>query len=277
MKNKRYNGGKMKKKITCPKCKSKNIIELFYGPPTPEYDEKTMKLMGCFYSPGRSPLLECRNCGKKFGEFKAKNKTKNGGRPEGKKPENRRKHLTDDEFNRFFAEASNNLKLETVFKLGFCFGMRSTEIAQVKLEDIDFIENTIIIRGVKGGRTRKYQLPDFLQSQLKNYLEKRGQIRNEYLFPHKFIRGKHITEIGLQKTFKYICEKTGIEGFSLHSLRHTCAVQQVQNGATAIQVMKWLRHRTIASAQVYFENFEDEEYEKEMTNKLNNKFKKGGN
>jgi len=58
---------------SCPFCKSKNIARILYGMPASskklDKDIKSGKLIlgGCFVS-DNSPVFQCNECGKKWGE-----------------------------------------------------------------------------------------------------------------------------------------------------------------------------------------------------------------
>ena len=52
---------------------------------------------------------------------------------------------------------------------------------------------------------------------------------------------------------KYSSQVNLPEGYSIHSLRHTCAMLKAKNNESPIKIMLWLRHRSVMSTQRYFE------------------------
>jgi integrase len=67
----------------------------------------------------------------------------------------------------------------------------------------------------------------------------------------------------LKNHFKIHAEQAGLNGdFSIHSLRHSCGILHAKRGESAIAIMLWLRHRSIQSTQIYFEQVSFEEQDK---------------
>ena len=83
-----------------------------------------------------------------------------------------------------------------------------------------------------------------------------------------------ISRDGIQWLFKKYIKDTGINnGFSAHSLRHTCAIQRVRAGHSAVRIQKWLRQKRLDSTLKYFELAgrelrEDENEAKEVFDKF---------
>jgi len=165
----------------------------------------------------------------------------------------RQKYLNDEQLKAFITQVEKrNLRDEVLFKLALYLGLRVQEVCNIKLDDIEQDSRAITICGVKNGRVRTYaDMEDRLWKKLKRYS---CSVNDEYLFPSKKRPDKGMTTANLQRLFKLYASKAGLpEHFSIHSLRHSCGIIRAKEGRSAIQIMLWLRHRSILSTQVYFE------------------------
>lgn len=165
----------------------------------------------------------------------------------------RQKYLNDDQLKAFMAQAQKgSLRDEVIFKLALYLGLRVQEVCNIQLKDIEPDSRAITICGVKNGRVRTYaDIENGLWKKLKRYS---SSVNDEYLFPSKRKPGQRMTTANLQRLFKLYAKRANLpEHFSIHSLRHSCGIIQAKEGRTAIQIQLWLRHRSIMSTQVYFE------------------------
>jgi type 1 fimbriae regulatory protein FimB len=203
-------------------------------------------------------------------------------RPKGTK-KNGIKFLDEEELKEFSkAVKKGGLRDFVMFGLVLRLGLRVQELVNILLTDINQETAQITIRGIKSGKTRHYALMDGngyrpdreneLWRKLKLWMRKeRNEIdpqeRNPYLFPSKLYADRPVG-IDLPKTaFKKYAMKAGLaEDFSIHSLRHTTAIQLVRNNWSGVRIMGWLRHRSIQSTQIYFEALQMKEDDVEANN-----------
>ena len=189
------------------------------------------------------------------------------GRPEGTK-KTELPYLTDQQLGAFkkALEKAKNIRDEVFFKLTLYAGLRVVEATHLKIEDIKPDVFGFEVGGAKGGRTNTYKkIHPRLWSKLKKWLKLREKLpyakSNPYLFPSKSLYDRPITEQAMKMTFKNYAKKAGLNnGFSIHSLRHTCGIQHAKAKESPIEIMLWLRHRALSSTMVYFEQvqFEDQ-------------------
>ena len=144
-----------------------------------------------------------------------------------------------------------------LFRLVLFLGLRVSECSQVELKDLNLESHQIRIQALKNGRSRTYDLNGRLSERLNAYLKQRNKKadrKNPYLFPHPRRWDESISSQVVKYRFKVYAEKAGLNSdFSVHSLRHSCGITHARNGKSAIEVMIWLRHRSINSTQIYFE------------------------
>lgn len=174
------------------------------------------------------------------------------------------KYLNQDQLSSFFktVRQSNSLRDEVAFSLMLFLGLRVGELVKIRIEDINFQSKQIEIRGLKNGRTRTYSLDARLWRKLLKFTQNSRSTAISWLFPSRAYAGQPITTAALWRMFKIYAEKAGLESrYSIHSLRHSCAVTLALSGATPFDIQSWLRHRTINSTEIYFQEIRELEVE----------------
>ena len=173
-----------------------------------------------------------------------------------------KKYLNDSELHAFqvVIEKGKNRRDIFAFNLTLFLGLRVQELCNIKLLDIDNNEQTITIRGLKSGRVRTYDIPGKLWRRYKAWIKDRAYIStakdNDYLFPARLYHDCPLTAQAFKKLFKQYANKAELNiDYSIHSLRHSCAMIRVRAGSHPVAVQKWLRHRSLSSTEVYFEAF----------------------
>ena len=94
-------------------------------------------------------------------------------------------------------------------------------------------------------------------------MKERSKIKDSDKNPYLYItaHGYYDTGIsrdGIQWLFRKYAKEAGLEvgsqnGFYPHSLRHTCAIQRVRAGHSAVRIQKWLRQKRLDSTLKYFD------------------------
>ncbi len=194
-------------------------------------------------------------------------------RPKGTKKDGI-KFLNEEELKRFSAAVKKgSVRDFIVFGLTLRMGLRVQELCNILLDDVN--EDQIRIRGLKSGKTRVYSLLDengyrpdrenALLKGLKRWIKKERRLidpqgLNPFLFPSKLYVDKSVGVDVVKTNFKRLAAEAGLsEDFSIHSLRHTTAVQLVRKNWSPIRIQKWLRHKSLQSTEVYFEQVSMEE------------------
>lgn len=147
-------------------------------------------------------------------------------------------------------ERTKDRGAELAFKIAFHFGLRVTEVCQILLNDIylgaQLSDITFTVEGIKHGRKRVYQSTEIdakLAYLLRDWIRKRRRAdqRNPYLFPSTKYYDRPLTAGALKDKFKRYLKRAGLPSyFSMHSLRHSCAVHLIRGGAGPVDVMNWL-------------------------------------
>jgi len=174
------------------------------------------------------------------------------------------KYLNQQELERFFraVDKERNRRDEFLFRLILFLGLRVSEACQIKMKDMNFESYQIAIHAVKNGRSRVYDINGRLWRRLKRWLRERKDFngKNPYLFPSTQLYDAPLSEQTVKMSFKRYAKQAGLNSdFSIHSLRHSCGIAMARAGESPISIMLWLRHKSIQSTQVYFEQLVDEE------------------
>lgn len=147
------------------------------------------------------------------------------------------------------------LRNMALLELFYATGMRVSEIANLKLEQIDFELNLILVHG-KGNKDRYVAFGQEAKTALNNYLvEARKKLllhKTDYGYVFLNSNGNMITSRGLEYIIKNIFLNAGISAsVHPHMLRHTFATQMLNNGADLRTVQELLGHESISTTQIY--------------------------
>jgi integrase/recombinase XerD len=141
-----------------------------------------------------------------------------------------------------------NLKHNLIIRIAYSSGLRVSEVANLKIQDIDFENNTIMIRNGKGKKDRL----TVLSEKIKSDLEKFVVCKSSHNFVFESERGGKLTTTTLQKIFQNALIKSKIKKTAtFHSLRHSFATHLLENGVDIRYVQELLGHNNIRTTQIY--------------------------
>jgi site-specific recombinase XerD len=145
---------------------------------------------------------------------------------------------------------------KAILELLFSTGLRVSELAKLKITDINLKRDEFTVRG-KGMKNRIV----FLSEQSKYFLQKYLEIRsdmNPYLFvshdkrTKKESKDEPITPRSIQRLVQKHAREAGItKTVTPHTLRHSYATDLLQNGADIRSVQAMLGHSSITTTQIY--------------------------
>lgn len=134
--------------------------------------------------------------------------------------------------------ALNDRRDEAIIRLMFETAIRSGELVDLRLDDVDLIGRLITIRRGKGGRGRVIPIGPATTEALLVYLELREQ---HPLAPSPDLwlgnRGQQFGREGLSRALRRRAQRAEVQGFRPHRLRHTAAHRWLAAGGSESGLM----------------------------------------
>lgn len=135
-----------------------------------------------------------------------------------------------------------------ILEMLYATGMRVGELESVKINDINFYDNSIKILG-KGNKERIVYFGEYAREILDLYLSKRKD-KCKYLFINN--HGNKLTSRGISYILNKIIDKTSLNTkISPHMIRHTFATHMLNEGCDLLTVQELLGHESLRATQVY--------------------------
>lgn len=149
-------------------------------------------------------------------------------------------------------KAVGNIKHRAILVLAYGSGLRSSEVAKLKIGDIDSKRMQIHIRNGKGGKDRYVVLSPVMLKMLRAYWRKsRSKINSQWLFSGK-TPNKPITSATVGAVFKKAKQRAGItKRGGVHSFRHAFATHALEAGEDLYTIKELLGHSCIESTARY--------------------------
>jgi integron integrase len=196
--------------------------------------------------------------------------------------------LTLREVNAVFDQLSGAQRL--LAKVIYGCGLRLSEGISLRVKDVDFEANLVIVRSGKGDRDRRTVLPESIKDDLIRHMGAArslydgdrerdlngvylpGALERKYpnagkewgwfwLFPSKSlsvdprthtVRRHHVHPGAIQKAFKAALAASGIpKHASVHTLRHSFATHLLENGYDIRTIQELLGHRNLQTTMIY--------------------------
>ena len=149
-------------------------------------------------------------------------------------------------------EAALALRDRAMIELLYAGGVRVSEVADARLEDLKLEMGYILVRG-KGDKERMVPLGAPAQRALQEYLKNgRSVIAKKKSSPLLFL-GVGARRLTRQRVWQLVGKASLASGrhASPHMLRHSCATHMVENGADLRTVQTILGHSDISTTQIY--------------------------
>jgi integrase len=138
-----------------------------------------------------------------------------------------------------------SLKVFIFVMIALFAGGRYAEILTLQVENIDFENSMLHFTDTKNKEPRGVPVYEKITQIIKDYLDE-NNIRSGYIFLNKRQKLTY-----MKGQLEDIIEKTGIENFRIHDLRHTYASWLAQNGATLLEIAELMGHKNLNQVQIY--------------------------
>jgi len=160
------------------------------------------------------------------------------------------KALSQEQVQRLFAQIAHPMDRALFLVLLRC-GLRVSEVATLKLEQIDWEQQAIHIVQGKGRKDRcVYLSPDAVASVQQCLAQHPGARAQGYVFWNRKRTQQPLSVKAIQKKMERYAKAAGITA-SCHSLRHTFASNLLEHGAEVVAIRDFLGHSQIASSERY--------------------------
>lgn len=161
-----------------------------------------------------------------------------------------RNYLSPEEYHRLLAAAGGSPRDYCILMTFLQTGVRVSELCALKLDDIDLINKTLVVRAGKGMHARTIELEKKGVLAFKSWLAVRPMTADDHLFLNR--DDEPLGERGVQKLLAKYCSLAGItKRISPHSLRHTFASHKAEAGVSPFQLQQWLGHSSLDTTQIY--------------------------
>ena len=175
-------------------------------------------------------------------------------------------------------------------QLTYGCGLRLMECIRLRIQDVDFGQGKLFVRGGKGSKDRVVPLPDSIRPLLADHIARVIALHDadlragygevyipealarkypnacrergwQYVFPSKRLSvdprsGKtmrhHVMESGFQKAVKAAVGKAHIlKRATVHTLRHSFATHLLENGVNIRIVQEFMGHKDVKTTEIY--------------------------
>lgn len=129
-------------------------------------------------------------------------------------------------------------------------GLRAGEVAALGLDDVDWHQGEIVVRG-KGGSQDRLPLPVDVGEIIVAYLHHRPSVGCRALFLRVLAPTGGLTSDGIGDVVRGACIRAGLPPAGPHRLRHHAATAMLAGGASLPEIGQVLRHARLATTNLY--------------------------
>jgi len=138
-----------------------------------------------------------------------------------------------------------------IFELLYGCGLRVSELAGLNIDDFDFSERWVRVRG-KGRKERQVPFGSKAAQALDRYLAQRTSARADERALFLNHRGARLSDRGARGIVKFYARMiTGDSSIHPHSLRHAYATHLLSDGADLRAIQELLGHAQLSTTQKY--------------------------
>lgn len=157
-----------------------------------------------------------------------------------------------------FRDEPLELRNKGIIELFYSAGIRLSELAGLDIEDMNFAQGLVKIRG-KGRKERIVPLGGPAISSIQSYLKRRDELlknKAEESFQRRPLflnsKGRRLTTRSIARVVDRVVLQSGINRkISPHSLRHSFATHMMDAGADLRAIQELLGHESLSTTQKY--------------------------
>ena len=146
-------------------------------------------------------------------------------------------------------DAYLGLRDRTIFELMYSSGLRVSEVSKLDIEDVDFNERMVLVRGGKWGKDRVEPVSEVATRFLKLYVAARHNTSGPLFVGEQGRLGGAAIN---RRLIQHLKAQGGYRaGFCAHSFRHATATHLLAHGADLRYVQELLGHESIETTCIY--------------------------
>ena len=152
-------------------------------------------------------------------------------------------------------QTNQGFRDRVILEILYDTGMRRSELANLKIIDLDLQAGYVTIRNGKGGKDRVVPMCERVCQLVQNYLSfvRPDYLKdkdNGYLILNR--SGNKMVPNGIYIAVKAVAGHSRIrKNITTHTIRHTCATHMLRNGAPVRHIQEMLGHDSLESTMVY--------------------------
>lgn len=145
--------------------------------------------------------------------------------------------------------AAENLRDKLIVELMYTCGLRVSEAANMKLEDLDLEDMTGTVRKSKGNKDRGIFLSPKLVADIKSYLKSK---ETQSIFLFSKTNGLSYTIRSFQLIIKRLAEKADIKKrVYSHIFRHAFGTHSIEDGEDIVSLQEMMGHESLDTTRLY--------------------------
>jgi integrase/recombinase XerD len=147
-----------------------------------------------------------------------------------------------------------HLRAKALLLLFTVYGLRSSEVINLRLEDFDWQSEVFTVRRAKHGGTQQYPIQYEVGEAILKYLQyARPRVNSRHVFLGERCPWGPLLHATVWRTTSRRMRALGIEIDHLgpHALRHACATRLLQKGSSLKEIADFLGHRDTKSVSIY--------------------------
>lgn len=146
--------------------------------------------------------------------------------------------------------ACQNAKERAVIEVALSSGLRRSELAQLKISDVNLRTHEVHVRHGKGDKERISYINELAEKCIEKYLSERDD-ELDILFLSQIGGGRQYTSNGIYRLIETIGERAGVEDVHPHRFRHTMASNLSARGMPVHEIQQILGHSDINTTMRY--------------------------
>jgi site-specific recombinase XerD len=151
-------------------------------------------------------------------------------------------------------DSNRDIRNRAILLLLAVYGLRSGEVRNLCMEDLDWTQNILRVRRSKTARVQEYPLTRAMRQSLQRYLKRaRPNHSGREVFLTLRAPSRPLSASAVYDLTSSLTERLNISSpkHGPHGLRHACAAYLLKQGFTLKKVGDHLGHRCLSATQIY--------------------------